>query len=781
MGKWLDKILKRDWSWLWLLVVFIIPIIAVVLFVILPPPAEQPITSDTFKPSGKMNWAILLLAGTAAVIYLIEQFMSEKRRPFARGVRWFCIFLLVTLALFSYFPEALNTLFTETLDTEYRRRFVVVTGAFLAVYPVAYLAYSVNVQPRLEKRLEEDIQLLGLDNKPADAQVKALFRPGQFWLFIIPIIVVSLVIVFGYLMPEKLPGGEEMFERPMQLVFFSLLGAYVFSVQELVRRYQTNDLRPHVYATILVRIVIAAVITFAAAAVIDLAGAEAAAATPTPTVTLTATNGAEAIADSPTVEAEQAEATQAAADAEEVLAIVGGTATIAAAAAAVDVTEAEVEATVSAAQKLGEIALAQATATAEAITAAEVENSENGEPIATPTPTPDTTNNNETSDPAPGAPDWAIILAFLIGMVPARGTRWLSQRTSSVLGNERPVTPIEPLSNLAGISQWHESRLLEMGIDDVQNLATANILELLLTTRFSAEQIVNWIDQAILYTRIGPEKFVQFRSNGINTYSDYQARLNTLPEPGSSGPSPAAETLRGQLGLNNAEMLDTLGNFGNYANYPSIRSYYRNRARYTENLAAESLADLMGEEGPDALTPAEQKAHDLEKLRYQETSLKSTLRMWPEDAEEQATLAAIRLNIGLVTADDAKLRQAVTDSLAALDRNPALVEARITLGWAYYRLREYGNAISACNVAIQRDATRKEPYLCRGLSRLDLAVPPAAAALRNTLLNGALADFNHARELDDRYADAYLGRGRTLLELNDYQQAIESFDTYYLT
>ena len=293
---------KSDRDDVWLLVVFLIPILAAVLYLFFPPPASLPKTLDTFKSTGSLNWALLLLVVIAAVLYILEQFMPENRRPLARRIRWFCIILLVPLVLLGYFHEPLKTFFGyirnifttlfgyvrntfntwfgydgETLADDFRRWFVVVTGAFLAIYPITFLAYEVNVHPRLKRRLKNEIKLLGLDDEDSKLKNEALvdetFKSRHFWLFIIPIIVVSLVIVLGFLFPDKLPGNRNI-EEPMQLVFFSLLGAYVFSVQELVRRYQTNDLRPHVYATILVRIVIATTITFAAATIIGLAGAE---------------------------------------------------------------------------------------------------------------------------------------------------------------------------------------------------------------------------------------------------------------------------------------------------------------------------------------------------------------------------------------------------------------------------------------------------------------------------------------------------------------------------
>ena len=48
----------------------------------------------------------------------------------------------------------------------------------------------------------------------------------------------------------------------MEVIFFGYLGTYVFSVQELVRRYNTFDLQPQVYSSILVRILITLALTF---------------------------------------------------------------------------------------------------------------------------------------------------------------------------------------------------------------------------------------------------------------------------------------------------------------------------------------------------------------------------------------------------------------------------------------------------------------------------------------------------------------------------------------
>lgn len=56
-----------------------------------------------------------------------------------------------------------------------------------------------------------------------------------------------------------------------------------------------------------------------------------------------------------------------------------------------------------------------------------------------------------------------------------------------------------PLSELDGLTIWHESRLEEEDIENVANMADADIVDLMLTTKICPHRIIEWIDQAILY------------------------------------------------------------------------------------------------------------------------------------------------------------------------------------------------------------------------------------------------------------------------------------------
>ena len=66
---------------------------------------------------------------------------------------------------------------------------------------------------------------------------------------------------------------------------------------------------------------------------------------------------------------------------------------------------------------------------------------------------------------------------------------------------------------------FHRMRLSEVGIDNAQNLAEANIIELLLKTPFNPAQLIDWIAQAKLYLYFRTNIEV-LREAGIRTVFD---------------------------------------------------------------------------------------------------------------------------------------------------------------------------------------------------------------------------------------------------------------------
>ena len=100
----------------------------------------------------------------------------------------------------------------------------------------------------------------------------------------------------------------------------------------------------------------------------------------------------------------------------------------------------------------------------------------------------------------------ANLAAFVIGVFPAVGMQLIRQALATTLKVIRisdSLEPSMPLRQIDGLDIWTETRLIEIGIEDVQHLASANIVDILLGTHIRAEQIVDWMDQALLLVRAG--------------------------------------------------------------------------------------------------------------------------------------------------------------------------------------------------------------------------------------------------------------------------------------
>lgn len=97
-----------------------------------------------------------------------------------------------------------------------------------------------------------------------------------------------------------------------------------------------------------------------------------------------------------------------------------------------------------------------------------------------------------------------LAFAFLIGFFPELGLRALRQGLAGVM-RALPIGTDErfPLRQLDGVTIWVQARFLEEGIEDMQNLATANLVDLMLHTRMPISRLVDWVDQAFLYLRVG--------------------------------------------------------------------------------------------------------------------------------------------------------------------------------------------------------------------------------------------------------------------------------------
>jgi hypothetical protein len=90
-------------------------------------------------------------------------------------------------------------------------------------------------------------------------------------------------------------------------------------------------------------------------------------------------------------------------------------------------------------------------------------------------------------------------VAFVIGVFPTIGWQALQSLVGTLLHRIVPsLESRDPLSDLDGMNVWYEARLVEEGIEDVQNLATTDLGNALLRTRIPPERLIDWVDQALL-------------------------------------------------------------------------------------------------------------------------------------------------------------------------------------------------------------------------------------------------------------------------------------------
>lgn len=189
---------------------------------------------------------------------------------------------------------------------------------------------------------------------------------------------------------------------------------------------------------------------------------------------------------------------------------------------------------------------------------------------------------------------WLLVLAFFIGIVPETGTAIYHdflQSQQGWIGKAIPsIQEQDPLSRLQGITLYDRARLLEEGIENVENLAHHNVVELMLRTRIPTSRLVDLVDQAVLYLHVsggvdGPAREAgldALRRMGIRTATDLEAAAAAANAAGlgdafydvlgSEGGIPRLRTI--QVALADDEWMIQLRHWRNYRTiYDKLFSY----------------------------------------------------------------------------------------------------------------------------------------------------------------------------------------------------------------
>jgi hypothetical protein len=139
-----------------------------------------------------------------------------------------------------------------------------------------------------------------------------------------------------------------------------------------------------------------------------------------------------------------------------------------------------------------------------------------------------------------------LAAAFVIGFFPLIGLQALRRVTSRALRQVvLPVTSDYPLDQLDGFNLWYEARLTEEGVEDMQNLTTMNLVDVILHTRVPPGRLVDWTDQAFLLThldRVDSDELNKLRETdwSVPAVKDAlkEAAGEVVEEAGKEPPSP---------------------------------------------------------------------------------------------------------------------------------------------------------------------------------------------------------------------------------------------------
>jgi hypothetical protein len=140
----------------------------------------------------------------------------------------------------------------------------------------------------------------------------------------------------------------------------------------------------------------------------------------------------------------------------------------------------------------------------------------------------------------------AEAVGFGVGLFPDSALVSMSNRLRQYLLGAQEKLEEFPLDLIQGVSPFRKLRLFEMGMDNCENLASANAVELYLTSNLKLVEVADWIGQAQLAVLVGTKAFLVLQRNGYRTVIDFHRASH----------SPAGPVVAGLLNFKPEQLVD---------------------------------------------------------------------------------------------------------------------------------------------------------------------------------------------------------------------------------
>jgi hypothetical protein len=141
-----------------------------------------------------------------------------------------------------------------------------------------------------------------------------------------------------------------------------------------------------------------------------------------------------------------------------------------------------------------------------------------------------------------------LAIIFIVGLFPDTGLALIEDYVKKIINRQVNEKESLPLTLIEGINLYDRARLLEEGIENLENLAHHNLIELVARTRIPTPRLVDMFDQAILYLHLGLSR----------------ERMNGKPSPAQQIETPIDIQSENPIPLEKSEVEDLLFQLKSY-------------------------------------------------------------------------------------------------------------------------------------------------------------------------------------------------------------------------